>query len=73
MSKEDDDIKECLFNLEQAIRVQIEKTFDATDIRVTSQRSRFYKFYCFLMYGHLITNKSNVCLRCQKEIKIKTK
>ena len=42
------------------------------DVRVRSQHTRLYKFWCWLVYGHLI--EKNTCLRCGKSfIQIKSK
>ena len=65
--KEDDDVQEALSKLEMAIRIQIEKSLSKTDVRVTTQRSRFYKFWCYIIYGHL-ADPSGKCLRCGKKL-----
>jgi hypothetical protein len=33
-----------------------------TEVEVLSQKSRFYKFWCWFVYGHLY--KKGTCLRC---------
>ena len=68
-SQEEDDIQEALFKLENAIRIQIEKDLKTSDMRVTTQRSRFYKAWCFIIYGHLL-GTNNTCLRCGKKLNI---
>ena len=74
-NQEDDDVQKALFDLELAIRTQVEKSMTATDMRVSTQRSRFYKFWCYVIFGHL-QGPNNTCLRCQKKlntIQIKSK
>lgn len=68
--KEDDDVQEAMLKLELAIRTQVEKSMNITDMRVSTQHSRFYKFWCFVIYGHLYNDKG-LCLRCGKKLKNK--
>lgn len=68
-NQEEDNVQDALFKLEGAIRTQIEKSMNTPDMRVSTQRSRFYKFYCWLIYGHLVGDK-NICLRCGKKLTI---
>lgn len=42
------------------------------DPLVADQKSRFYKFRCWLTYGHLDPKKKGVCLRCGKVLTTKT-
>lgn len=67
-SKEEDDVQSALTTLENAIRIQVEKSFVKTDIMVSTQRSRFFKAYCYAIYGHL-PGPNFICLRCGKKIK----
>ena len=68
--KEDNDVQDALLNLENAIRTQVEKSMNVADMRVSTQHSRFYKFWCFVVYGHLY-NEKGLCLRCGKKLKNK--
>ena len=38
----------------------------STDIEVMSQRSRFYKLWCYCVYAHIYKKGGNTCLRCGK-------
>lgn len=69
--KEDDDVQDALSKLEMALRIQIEKSLVKTDIMVSTQRSRPYKFWCWLLFGHLL-NDRGVCLRCGKKVGVVT-
>jgi len=66
-NQEEDDVQVAMNHLEKAIRTQVEKSLSVTDIRVSTQRSRFYKAWCYLVYGHL-QGPSGVCLRCGKKL-----
>lgn len=66
-SKEEDDVQSALTTLENAIRVQVEKGLVKTDIMVSTQRSRFYKAWCYAIYGHL-PGSNGTCLRCGKKL-----
>ncbi len=66
-NQEEDDVQDAFNKLELAIRTQVERSLNVTDVRVSTQRSRFYKFWCFAIYGHLL-GPSGVCLRCGKKI-----
>ena len=66
--REEEDVQDALARLELAIRTQVEKSMSVKDMRVSTQHSRLYKFYCWIVYGHLL-NEKNVCLRCGKIIK----
>ena len=74
MSNQEDDVQEALSKLEIAIRTQVEKNMSVTDMRVTTQKTRLYKLWCLLTYGHLL-GPNGVCLRCGKKISntLKTK
>lgn len=67
MSNQEDDVQEALSKLEIAMRTQVEKNMSVTDMRVTTQKTRLYKLWCLLTYGHLL-GPSGVCLRCGKKI-----
>jgi len=67
MSNQEDDVQEALSKLEIAMRTQIEKSMSVTDMRVTTQRSRAYKLWCFIIWGHLL-GPNGACLRCGKKI-----
>lgn len=66
-NQEEDDVQVAMNHLERAIRTQVEKSLSVTDIRVSTQRSRFYKFWCYAIYGHLM-GPNGVCLRCGKKL-----
>jgi len=66
-----DEIQDLLFKLELAIKTKVEKGMDVADQRVTTQRSRFYKFWCFVIWGHLLNDKG-LCLRCGKKVGVTT-
>jgi hypothetical protein len=66
-NQEEDNVQELLAKLELAIRTQVEKSMSVTDVKVSTQRSRFYKFWCYAIYGHLL-GPAGVCLRCGKKI-----
>lgn len=68
-NQEEDDVQDAINKLEIAIRTQVERSLNVTDVRVSTQRSRFYKAWCFAIYGHLL-GPSGICLRCQKKIGI---
>lgn len=36
------------------------------DPLVADQKSRFFKFRCWLTYGHLLKKNGNTCVRCGK-------
>ena len=37
---------------------------------VENQKSRFYKFWCWVKYGHLVgKDEDGICLRCGKKVK----
>ena len=42
------------------------------DPAVSAQKTRWYKFRCWLTYGHLDPKKKGVCLRCGKILTTKT-
>ena len=72
------DISESAEVLFEKVKEKIRKdTIDeinmhSVDVRVRAQHTRIYKFWCWLVYGHL--NEYGKCLRCGKEyIQIKSK
>lgn len=67
-TKEEDDVRDALHTLNDAIRLKMEKEFDVTDERVSSQHCRLFKFWCYFWYGHLADAKTGICLRCGKKI-----
>jgi hypothetical protein len=40
------------------------------DPLVADQKSRFYKFRCWLVYGHLDPKSKGLCIRCGKKLNI---
>jgi ribosomal protein S27E len=64
---EEDAVQDAMNTLELAIRTQVERDNKETDVRVSTQKSRFYKFRCWVVYGHLAGEK-NICLRCGKKL-----
>ena len=65
------DTYESVESLFEKVKEKIKKdTIDevnvhSIDVRVRSQHTRLYKFWCWLVYGHL--NEYGKCLRCGKE------
>jgi len=39
------------------------------DPQVSAQKSRFFKFWCWCKYGHLLDRKG-ICMRCGKVLNI---
>ena len=63
------DIKYALGILFEAHRKEVLNDLDDhVRLEVINQKTRFQKFWCWFMYGHIFEN--DVCLRCGK---IKTK
>ena len=60
--------KEAIFHLKQAIinkvKAEIQTNLDTQCAEVLQQKTRFFKFKCFVIWGHLY--RDGVCLRCQK-------
>ena len=46
----------------------IKNDLSSIEVEVMSQKSRFYKFRCWAVYGHL--DKKGTCLRCGKTKKV---
>jgi hypothetical protein len=55
-----------LRNILESILVELESREEKVDLDVLNQHSRFYKFGCWLVFGHLY-DKKNICKRCGKE------
>lgn len=53
----------------EEILVELESRDEKIDLDVVNQHSRYYKFWCFVVYGHLY-DKKNICKRCGKEKKV---
>jgi len=56
--------KELLFELKQSLKEEIQAEMTVMDTDVLKQRSRLFKLFCLVWYGHLY--RDGVCLRCQK-------
>ena len=60
--------KEQIFELTQAIekkvKADIQAKIDNQCAEVLQQKSRLFKFKCFVIWGHLY--RDGVCLRCGK-------
>lgn len=63
-SKRMDDLKEFLELHRQYVLANMEEV----DSEVENQKSRFYKFWCWLKYGHLVKKNKKECSRCGKVI-----
>lgn len=67
MEKLNDKVGDLRIILED-ILVELEQRDEKVDLEVTKQHTRMYKFYCYVMYGHLF-DKKGICKRCGKEVK----
>lgn len=59
--------------LEELLRLHkhyVMENMEESDPMVDGQKTRLYKFWCWLKYGHLL-NKSGVCRRCGKVLEVK--
>lgn len=54
--------KELLTNLLSEHLKYVKADLTSTDVDVLNQKSRFYKWGCFAIYGHLY--KKGICCRC---------
>jgi len=50
----------------------IKKMEPEVDPAVSAQKSRWYKFRCWMVYGHLDPKSKGLCIRCGKKLNINT-
>jgi len=66
---DDPSITDRLEELLHLHRHYVMENMEEADPAVDGQKTRFYKFKCFIIWGHL-PNKNGVCKRCGKQIRI---
>lgn len=51
---------------------ELEKKSETVDIEVSRQKSRFFKFKCWLWWNHLYDTKTGICKRCGQKKPVKS-
>lgn len=59
--------KNLISDLLEAHKHYILTNMTPIDTDVENQKTRFTKFFCYLIYGHLL-DKDGVCKRCGKQV-----
>lgn len=65
MTKTFETIEDLIEKLKYKIKEEVITDITEVDKKVMTQRTRWFKFWCWLHYGHL--NEKGKCIRCGKK------